>query len=222
MLNEVPDHLKKPSNQFFWECQELSIPDELLPFRPLWISSEMLRCSEVSKDGKLICGEQVFDGLYCNAQWMEEDCLESIVSLQEAGATVIFKSLPKQPGTTGNKKRYETLLEKVTLQSACSLSDIQPVFESPRALNYWVRNDSDTYNIFVAHPGTNKLRYPIAYKCYEQMEDVQCPAVFTSRKGNKYSFVLDFNKATSFLLSIDDNTGLTSIKSFGQEVVTEI
>ena len=219
MLNELPDDLKKPSSQYYWECQELSLPSSVLPYRPLWISSDMLRHSEVTEDGKMKCGGQIFDGFYCNANWMEEDCLKTIASLKKNGAKVIFETVPKNPETQENGERYKELLDVVCDNTDCNLSDIQPVLASPIALDYWVRNDSESYHIFIAHPGTRKLRYPVAHRYYAQLQDVHCPIVFTTRRGKEYSFVLDFHSAMSFLLLIDDDTGVTTIQSFGEEVI---
>jgi hypothetical protein len=220
MQNEVPEHLKKPSSEYYWECQELSMPEKVSAFRPLWISSDMLRQASVSNEGELVCGGQVFDGLYCFADWMEEDCLETIVSLQELGVKVIFESLPKQPGTLRNIERYSELLERMQNHLSYSLADLHPVLESSTILEYWVRKESNTYYIFVAHPGTRKLRYPIAYKYYEQLEDIICPVAFTSAHGHKYFFNLEFHSTMSYLLFIDDNTGVASIRSFGDEIGT--
>jgi hypothetical protein len=37
------------------------------------------------------------------------------------------------------------------------------VFESETRLEYWIRKDNEKYTIFIAHPSSGSIKYPMEY-----------------------------------------------------------
>ena len=158
MLGALPEELEKPSSHYYWELQELHIPDELLPWRPLWFSGKWLK--DLHFDGKsLSCGSQTFEVFISDARWMLLEHLERLCELAEQGAPIIFRNLPEEPGFIKHA-RYAHLLETIGARAQMTLDSLTPVLSSDQPLDFWCRRDGNDYYLFISHPKMRKLRYP--------------------------------------------------------------
>ncbi|WP_320129898.1 glycosyl hydrolase [uncultured Sphaerochaeta sp.] len=201
MLDELPPELVKPSSHYYWELQELHMPDELLSYRPLWFSGKWLE--KIHFNGMTLqCGDQDFSVFYCDAEWMSLDSLAVLEKLANQGAPIYFKKFPKEPGQVKHQA-YEPLLASLKAHSMKVLDVITPILDSEIPLDFWCRKEGDCYYLFISNPAMRKLRYPIPYgfsascKGYELWADFHSP-------NQIYHLPLSFAKLDSLLYKIDD------------------
>jgi hypothetical protein len=201
MDDELPEHLRKPSSQYWWELQELDIPDELLPYRPLWFSSQWL--SEVTVlDGKLWYQGCDLGVLYCPAKFLLFSTVQRLAELAELGAPLLVPTELKEPGTIKHAG-YAKLAKQLSNASA---KYPRPVLQSEIPLDFWCRQQDDTYHLFIAHPQMRNLRYPLAYGYASQMQPYVIQATFFS-PTRSYPLQLDFPSNGSLLFAIHEGTG---------------
>jgi hypothetical protein len=219
MADSLPDSLKKPSSNYYWECQELEMPNKLLPYRPLWVSQNILSQAFVTNSGTIVCGNQEFDAIYSDAAWMEEKTVKILHSLKQQGAKIILATRPQQPGTIGNPNIYNSFLTDIGISNNTQLKNLKPLLESEILLDYWVRNDNSQYYIFIAHPGIRNIRYPLLYKFHTSLKFLNVSITFTSLEGTSYPIELQFFPNTSILLHIDEKNHCYTISTYGKEIL---
>lgn len=225
MKDELPAELLKPSSNYYWELQEVHMPDALLPYRPLWISGAWLE-DMICDGGKLSCGAQTFPAFLVDAEWMQYQHLKKLVDLTVQGAPIIWKRFPKEPGYTKHTEytlqirrlakalklspeeqasTAETHLEtwNNTLPAAAekSLSAIKPLLKAPIPLDFWCRKTSEGYYLFISHPGKRKLRYPMPYGYGNTLQGMKLQAEFYDGHTS-YPLELSFQNGNSLLLHI--------------------
>jgi hypothetical protein len=209
MKDALPRELEKPSSHYFWELQEAHMPEELLPWRPLWFSGKWL--ADLRFDGKsLRCGAQSFDVFYCDAEWMRLEHLRRLADLMKQAAPIVFKRLPREPGLVKHAQ-YPVLLDEIrALQSrpagSITLDSIAPILSAETPLDFWCRKDGSVYYLFISHPLMRNLRYPLPIGYSDRVRAMTIEAVFHAPKRD-YPLELRFRPARSLLCAIDDDRG---------------
>lgn len=203
MKDQLPEHLKKPSSNYWWELQELEMPQHLMQNRPLWFSPhwlEELRYEQAT----LLYRDKPVGTLYCDSEWMLLSSLKTLVKLAKKGAPIIFARLPKEPGKIkhGEYALYLHQLEKMRL---ATLQQVRPVLCSNNELDYWCRKDGDTYYLFISHPLMRDLKYPLPYEYAKRVTDVFAQATFYTERQS-YSLDLEFKEHGSLLFKISDKS----------------
>lgn len=156
MKNELPEELRKPSSNFYWELQEVHLDDDLLKYRPLWFSKEWLRELEYEKPF-FKYRKRTFEAFLVDSEWITLDSLQQLARLRKEGAPVIFKRWPKEPGKIKHEE-FQILIKQMQQQEQIELTSIRPILESDQILDFWCRKDGEIYYLFIAHPKMRKLR----------------------------------------------------------------
>jgi hypothetical protein len=163
---KLPEHLLKPSGYYAWEMHYNRFPEELMGYRPLWISGHFLE-KAVAKDGYLIIGDARFSLLYIDVEYVDLKNLAEILRLANEGVQICLKRKPIQPGkqkSPGYKKMAEELFLLPNVST--KFSDIlieKPLIEGSNLPDFWCRQFTDELIIFFAHPHSKGLTYPMNY-----------------------------------------------------------
>jgi len=172
MKGRLPEELHKPSNEYHWELQEVNFPDELLGYRPLWISGGFLPRCRVAPDrpGAIQCGEITVSALYVDAEWVSWDNVVQLLRIAEAGGRIIMNRSPREPGMVHHDE-YPSSVERL-LKHTEKETMPEPLITSTVPLEFWCRREGDLFIFFFAHPGTKGMRYPLAYRFHETLQEV--------------------------------------------------
>ena len=102
-----------PGSQDCAEMRYVHLPAETEGYAPVWISGAFLASSEV-QNGQLRYGNQLFQALYVDVEWLDFEALETMVSLASRGLPIVLKRDPKQPGHKP-REGYDLLLNSLKL-----------------------------------------------------------------------------------------------------------
>ncbi|MDY0288222.1 MAG: glycosyl hydrolase [Sphaerochaeta sp.] len=168
MLNKIPEEKMKPSSFYYWEMQDLRIPEPAEGYHPTWVSDSFLQDATCS-NGKLVIGDAEFSGLYVDAAWLTLSSLKHIVAIAEQGVPVFVAKDPAEPGTVTHKRSYTEAVEKL---NACShpaealhttLSPFIRDIDKQILPLYRARSTASEVLCFIAHPEARGLTYPMEY-----------------------------------------------------------
>jgi len=200
---ELPDSLQFPWAWGEYELRYQRLPAILKNRHPLWVSARALREAKVVNH-KLYTGEAVFNSLVVDAEWMDASTLESLLHLLEQGFNV---HLLRIPGEAGRRKdpRWEDLLSRVlghhALARTLELLPSSPILDADQIPDYWCREDGDEIYVFIAHPASRNLRYPLRYGQADEAKHERMEVLFRWR-GMQRLATLDFQKGRSLLLML--------------------
>ena len=201
MHDELPEELKKPSSNFYWELQAVHMQDALSAYRPLWFSGKWLEKLQYEKPF-LTYNTQRFEALLCDSEWMLLSSLVQLARLKEQGAPIIFKRLPKEPGKSKHSE-YARLLARLQCYESTEISAVHPILESQQVLDYWCRKAGDDYYLFISHPQMRNLSYPLEYGYNKTIKEETIKAHFHT-ETNDYRLLLEFPAQVSLLIKISD------------------
>jgi len=167
MKNIYPDNLRRPGGIHYFDLRHLTFPTEVKDYRPLWITYPFLAKSKV-KNSKLYCGTCKFKFLYIDVDWLDIQSLIELLRIATEGVLICLKRLPKQPGYV-KYKEYQIYLNKLlSLTNVKSnLHDLtfgKPLLKSDLNIDYWCRQLDDNLIIFLAHPKSTSVIYPMIYQ----------------------------------------------------------
>ncbi|MBN2620234.1 hypothetical protein JXB22_04005 [candidate division WOR-3 bacterium] len=166
MRGEVPEDKKRPSARYCWEMQHERMPEETRPFHPLWINRHALYSARC--EGGMVLGQAVrFRCLYVNTEWLDQDTLEAILRLARQGLPVCMKQRSKQPGRHQDEHYQKTMTDLFSCETVrMELAEViahQPFLMAGQPLEYWCRKHDDEVILFIAHPLTTAVSYPMEY-----------------------------------------------------------
>jgi len=163
MLDRLPEDSRTPGANYHWEMRDAIPPTETEGYAPVWISAAFLREAEVSAG--LICSRELqIASLYFDCEWLDADALDDVFRLAQAGAYLVFKRRPKQPGHILSQA-YDEKLDAVLGRSHANLDGLQPLLSSNGPLPmYWARQDGERLLLFLAHPKAREIKFPMAYQ----------------------------------------------------------
>jgi hypothetical protein len=204
MRGEVPEDKKRPSARYYWEMQHERMPEETRPFHPLWINSRALYSARC-EDGMVLCQAVRFRCLYVNTEWLDHDTLAAILRLARQGLPVCMKQRPIQPGRYHDKHYQKTVTDLFSCETVrMELAEViahQPFLMADQPLEYWCRRHDDEVVIFVAHPLTTAVSYPMEYGQSLCTEVKEIP-VTLSFSGHRIDTILVFRPYQSLCLRI--------------------
>ena len=70
--------------------------------------------------------------------------------------------------------------------------------------DFWIREDNDTYYIFVANPMTQTIEYPLDY-CYAFTDQGATRQITVNHHGKTEAYTLNFKPMESIMLKVDAN-----------------
>ena len=102
---------------------------------------------------------------------------------------------------------YENLIEQLVRLPQCdspTTSDLKPLIEGENLPDFWIREDNDTYYIFVANPMTQTIEYPLDY-CYAFTDQGATRQITVNHHGKTEAYTLNFKPMESIMLKVDAN-----------------
>jgi hypothetical protein len=197
--------------QFIWswaayEMRYVYTPQELKGYHPLWINGDFLQKAEYRK-GMLIVGDASFSSLYVDVKYLDRSSLMRILELARKGLPVCLKQDPAEPGKNKTPD-YMSMLSvlKGMKNVSTTFSDVhpgKPFITLNIDADYWCRKDGGEYYIFIAHPKSQRLKYPITYGQSFTVDTVWTDATFTLEHGKTATARLEFKPYQSLLLKIN-------------------
>ncbi|HAJ35902.1 MAG TPA: hypothetical protein DCL15_09430 [Chloroflexi bacterium] len=166
MAGELPESLQKPSSKYVYELQETKFPAMLKGYCPLWVTGHFLR-DALYRDGKLCCGAAAFSWLYVDVTWLDGAALTDLVRLARAGLPICLARRPQEPGLRQSTAYAAQVAELAALPNVSAdwrrVAVNPPLVEGADLPDFWCRVEEDTLILFMAHPATQHLRYPLNY-----------------------------------------------------------
>jgi len=167
MAGELPEEEQAaPDARYFWEMRHLRPPKALAGRHPLWVSFNSLANASF-EDGFLHCGDALFRFLYLDVSWLDPRGLMELLRLAGEGLPILVLRRPAQPGARPSIS-YERDLNRLLSMDSVSpdpsvIIRTPPLIEGQDIPDYWCRVDGDEAFIFIAHPASSGLRYPMRY-----------------------------------------------------------
>jgi hypothetical protein len=205
--------------QFIWawgayEQRYTYLPEELKPWRPLWINGEFLQKSEF-KEGRLRVGDLSFAALYVDVQYLDKQVLQRISDLASQGLPVCLKQVPAEPGMHQPGDEYRLMVEKLKkLNSVRSsweaMNKIEPILTGASRFDYWCRATGDGMYLFLANPKSQHLTFPLEYG--QSLNDsTENFSIAVNYRGRAIPVAIAFKPYQSLLLHIDNNQKISYI-----------
>lgn len=198
--------------QFIWAWGEYEqrytyLPDELKPWRPLWINGEFLKKAEL-KNGRLTVGDFSFSALYIDVKYMDIDALKRVVKLAEQGLPICMKQIPSEPGLHKSKDKYSLLVEKLKKSGSVKTSwkkmeNISPFITGTEKFDYWCKKTPDGLYIFFANPKSQRLKFPLEYGQSLNVKKESYKIVI-NYNGKTIPVDLEFEPYQSLLVKLDN------------------
>ena len=213
MGGAYPDSMRKVK-AFFWgeyEMRFINTPERFKGMQPLWVNEHFLN-NATFENGTLHCGNADFKALFSDVEYMEIGALQEIIRLAEEGLPVIMARMPKEPGMVKHEE-YNQLLAQLTSLTSILLpqtsyllptSNLLPLLEGDNLPDLWIRQDGDTYYVFVANPMTQTIEYPLDY-CYAFTDQGATRDITVNHHGKSEAYTLNFKPMESIMLKIDAN-----------------
>ncbi|CAH6418177.1 Alpha-L-rhamnosidase [uncultured virus] len=213
MLDKLPDDLCTPGAYLYQEMRYVVVPDKLRGYSPIWISGEILNKIEVKK-GNLCCGDMSVAALYIDVKWLDYDAVVELLRIVNNGGHIIIKDIPVQPGFNRSND-YSILISELyhhpnSHRELTNLS-IDPIIDGNDIPPFWCREDGSDLYIFLAHPATINVKYPLRYCQYKESEyEERHIKVYLSRHSTNY-INLKFAPGDSVLLHVTSEGTVISI-----------
>ncbi len=205
MKGELPEHQRKPSARWHWEMHYLRFPAELHGLAPVWVSDYFLRDAHMA--GEICrCGAGGFRTLYVDCEWIDEDALDSILTLAREGLPVCLKRHPRRPGRGQNITYGRKLTELKSLPNVHSelrrVHPMPPLLSGIGLPDHWARvTDDGELVLFFGHPRSRGLTYPMAYGG-SRMTDTYNLSATLNWHGKAINLALTFPPYQSLLIKV--------------------
>ncbi len=196
--------------QFIWswgdyEFRYRYMPDELKPYRPLWINREFLE-KAVCNNGLLEVGPQTFHVLYIDVEYMDYYSLKRVIFIAESGLPVVLKRIPKQAGHISNPD-FISLCDSLSgfknvVQGINMLNGLKPLVEGEGIPDYWCRKEGEQWYFFFSNPKSQNLKFPIKYG-QSFSEETKIQEIKFNLNSESIPYTLVFKPYQSILLKIN-------------------
>lgn len=203
MKGEVDQSQKRPSAQYYWELHYQRFPKELDGFRPCWVSGEFLEKATVEND-KLVIGDQHFNFLYIDCDYLDYKSLVEVLRLAKGGVKIILPFEPEEPGFIQHQVYDKLLAELTKLSNVSRELYSSPLIKSNMKLEFWARETGDGLLVFIAHPSSVDISYPMGYKQSGKADAVKVIAQI-ALNNTTIDVDLNFEKNRPILLKIEQN-----------------
>ena len=189
-----------------YEQRYTCLPEELKPWRPLWINGEFLN-KAVFKKGRLIIGDLSFSSLYIDVKYLDIAVLRRVTELAGKGLPVCLRQIPAEPGLHKSDTEFRHLLQKLlksaNLRSSWSqMKYTAPLIRGTEKFDYWCRSTPKGLTIFLANPASRHLTFPLEYGQSFNQQKASYPIEICCL-GKSIPLILTFDPYQSLLLNID-------------------
>lgn len=213
MADRLPEDMKRPSAEYYWELQHLREFEELEGYHPTWVSAAFLEKADV-KNGVMKIGDAEFSFLYVASEWLDAATVDEITRLAEAGLPVCLKRRPSEPGRNRTED-YEDKVERLFSFDNVKTEFYESVFGPPLVMakptpEFHCRVIEDGLLFFFAHPMSREVTYPMRYGQSETDETVRVDAdlnVF----GKAVRVPMVFEPGQSLVVEVDSGGGYSFV-----------
>jgi hypothetical protein len=207
---EYPKKLQMPWAWGAYELRYIQPADEIRGYHPLWVNHDFLKKGHLKKN-KLVCGDACFSFLYVDVDYLDKEALVTIKDLADQGFPVCVKKKPKEPGKIKSLDYKSILDQLLSLDNVNSnlgeVVDHSPFIESSACLEYWAKEQKNQYMIFISHPKSRRLTYPMEYGqsfCEHEIKE----NIRINIPGKSLDVALAFKPYQSILIRIDSKKRL--------------
>lgn len=166
MAGRIPEEERTPGATHRWQMRHVVVPEDVEGCHPLWVSPPALSAAAV-EDRALHVGGLTFELLYVDCTWLDWEGMKQIHRVARDGLWVVIERKPREPGHRPHEEYEDTLRQLARLPNVVSSIEQTPVsaFASASSLPfYWARRTHDAIYVFLAHPKTRNLRFPMQYR----------------------------------------------------------
>lgn len=209
IAGELPRHEQLRWAWGYYELRHLKLPDELSPYRPLWINPTFLQKAKL-ENGLLKVGDCAFRALYVDVEYMDVEGLKSIISLAQSGFPVCLKRLPTYPSAKEESgyapllHQVETLIAQGRISTEWTKAAPLPLVVGDSIPEFWCRQSGKDLYIFFANPKTKAIHFPLEYGQSLQTDTIQYD-IMLNYAGKSNTVKLNFYPYQSILLCISPN-----------------
>lgn len=169
MGGAYPEDVHKQMNWLWgqYEMRFIQTPEAYKGMQPLWVNEHFLSSASY-RDGRLHCGKTSFSALYVDVDYMELSAVETLIRLASEGLPIVLIHAPKEPGKVKHPDYDACVAQLLALPSVSSDDAVlaeKALIEGENLPDFWIRQQGDTYYVFVANPMTQTIQYPLDY-CY--------------------------------------------------------
>lgn len=204
------EELRRPGGVYHFDLRHVKTPEELAGHNPLWVSMGILKNAAI-EDNRLVIGENEFESLYLDSDYLDPESLEKIVDLAKQGLPICLKKQPCEPGYKKTTRYSENLEELRTIKNVNTrfIPKSLPLIEGNFLPEYWCRTteNNDTY-LFLAHPKSKELKYPLTYDQSYCSRNISLDLRINLRNKSK-DFRIKFRPYQSALLKFDEDLNVS-------------
>ncbi len=206
--DQYPQSMMRPGGIFHYDLRHVRMPKELAGHNPLWLSMGLLKDAKV-EDKKLKINNQEFETLYLDVNFLDSTALSRILELGKQGVPICLKHLPYEPSSKSTESYKRNLEELTSLNNITSnLSrSIRPILEGAVLPEYWTRTEGEDTYLFMAHPATKTVTYPLTYHQSDSLGPVSLELTMNLDKKTR-TIPITFKQNQSLLLKLDKNMNI--------------
>ncbi len=210
MRGRLPEKLRKPSAENYWELQAQKTPPSLAGRAPMWVSAPFLEAAETD-GGRLVAGSAEAGFLLVDCEWLDERALAAILRLAGKGLSVCMPRKPKRPGT-GDGRAYRKMLDRLR-SLPCVKESVEAAAPGPPLVgggdlpDFAARRDGDSLLIFFANPASRGLTYPMQYGASRRSAATRTQVTINAF-GKSREVALAFDPHQPVMLRFDRGGGL--------------
>jgi hypothetical protein len=213
MGQEYPEKLQMKWSWGEYELRYVETPNEIKGYRPLWINNHFLKQC-LMKNKQLCFGDNVFEFLYVDVDYLDYDALTTILTLAKKGLPVCLKSKPEEPGKLKHSDYQDKLKKLTSLDNVDSrykkLKVGKPLIEGKKIPDFWVRENNDEMYFFFANPKTRDISFPLDYgEAYDSK--VYTSQIKINHKNYQKKINLEFRPFQSLLYKMDSMGNISKI-----------
>ncbi|MBA3237797.1 MAG: hypothetical protein H0T62_05520 [Parachlamydiaceae bacterium] len=212
MLGELPRDLQKAGGKSHWEMRYVLPPKETEGFLPIWLSGDMLSRVDII-NGNLCCGNMNVPLLYIEAEWVDVKALTELLRIVKKGGRIVLNKKPKQPGflpLENYEAMVKELLNHTNTLNNLKEANITPLLQGEHLPPYWAREYKGELYLFLAHPSTADVKYPLRY-CQNQESTYEERKVKVIHGKNIIDLELQFAPGDAIMLQIAANGKVTKL-----------
>jgi len=213
MLGELPEaQQKRPGALNHAEMRFVEPAKETTGYFPVWLSGDMLSKVKII-DGNHCSGDMRVSYLYIDAKWIDVNAITELLRLVKSGGKIILNKIPKQPGFIP-LENYAVLVEELmnhknTLKSLKE-ADVTPLLQGKNLPSYWAREYKQDLYLFLAHPSTQDVKYPMRYSQFKESKNEK-RNIKINHAGNNINLSVQFAANESIMLKIAPSGKVTKI-----------
>lgn len=219
MAGGIPKQERTPGAKHHWEMRHVIVPTETEGYHPIWISPNFLKNATVENNTMRV-DNSTFQALYIDCNWLDDEALTQICRLAKNGLPIVMKKTPRQPGFKLKQTYQDKLKDLFALKNVFNSIDelkITPFISGEKLPFYWARQTDDGVYVFLAHPATRDIHFPMKHH-QSRVATAQKMTLQFAWMGHNQTLGIQFKQQASVILRLQSN-GKISDCSVGLQVL---